>query len=461
MISNDLINLLPPPWPEELTTTIRESLLASGRTIVVLDDDPTGTQTVYDVPVLTQFDEATLTEELKTGPPVLFLMTNSRSMTSQESASLHAQIINALKSAATAVGRSVEVISRSDSTLRGHFPLETDIIADLWPEQSELVLLMPFFLEGVRLTIQGQHYVGEGDQLTPAHETPFASDPVFGFAHSNMPDYVEEKTNGRIGAKDVVLIPIDVIREQGPGGVCEILNNAPAGSVCVADGVSDKDAQVVSLAVGQCTRTVLARVAASYVRARSGLAQKPLLSHDELSEGVHAGGLVVVGSHVPKTTAQLGALLKGKPECDSIELPVGEVLEDAEKIGAEISQRIDQSLESGNNAILFTSRDLVLGGDDADNLRISKAVSLALVSIVKQLSIRPKFLIAKGGITSSDIATEALQVRRAMVAGSILPGVPVWKLGPETRFPEMHYVIFPGNVGGDDALLSAVQKLSP
>jgi uncharacterized protein YgbK (DUF1537 family) len=69
-------------------------------------------------------------------------------------------------------------------------------------------------------------------------------------------------------------------------------------------------------------------------------------------------------------------------------------------------------------------------------------------------------LIAKGGITSSDIATKSLKVKLAMVAGSILPGVPVWKLGEESLFPGMHYVIFPGNVGGDDALSLAVAKFA-
>jgi uncharacterized protein YgbK (DUF1537 family) len=459
-MNNELVQNLPPEWPHELTGPIRESLLCSGRTIVVLDDDPTGTQTVYDVPVLTCFDVETLTQELATQPPLLFVLTNSRSMTGSESKQLHQTIIAALKRAAATTNRDVELISRSDSTLRGHYPLETDVIADHWPEQSELVLMMPFFQEGVRLTISGQHYVGEGDALIPAHETPFAQDAVFGFKKSYLPSYVEEKTSGRVLADDIVLIPIEVIRNDGPDGVCQILDDAPAGSVCVADGVTDKDAQVVAMAVGQSSRTILARVAASYVRARSGLAQRELLTKAQLSCESETGGLVVVGSHVPKTTAQLNALLNGDNECNSIELSVDDVLQDAESTVALIKKQIEDSLAMGQNVVLYTSRKLVEGDGDVDNLKISQAVSGALVGIVQQLEIRPRFLIAKGGITSSDIATKALGTKRAMVAGSILPGVPVWKLGDETRFPGMHYVIFPGNVGGDDALLKAFQKLS-
>jgi uncharacterized protein YgbK (DUF1537 family) len=41
-----------------------------------------------------------------------------------------------------------------------------------------------------------------------------------------------------------------------------------------------------------------------------------------------------------------------------------------------------------------------------------------------------------------------------------LPGIPVWQLGEESRFPGMNYVVFPGNVGGADALLHAYQKLT-
>ena len=69
-------------------------------------------------------------------------------------------------------------------------------------------------------------------------------------------------------------------------------------------------------------------------------------------------------------------------------------------------------------------------------------------------------MIAKGGITSSDVATRGLGVKRALVRGQLLPGVPVWRLGAEARFPGIDYVVFPGNVGSDTALADAVQQLS-
>ena len=459
-MQHPLIAKLAPEWPQDLAGTIRESLISSGRTIVVLDDDPTGTQTVHDVPVLARFDIPTLQQEFNNQTPVVFLTTNSRSMSPEKSKALHKEIINSLRDAAKNSGRELEVISRSDSTLRGHFPLETDVIAEHWPEQSDIVLLMPFFQEGMRLTIHGQHYVGENNRLIPAHQTPFANDRVFGFAHSQMAEYVEEKTQGRISAEDVVLIPIRLIRETGPDGVVNVLESAPSGAVCVADSVTDRDAQVVALAVAQCGRRILARVAASYVRARSGLQPTPLLTSAQLTNESPNGGLVIVGSHVPKTTSQLDQLVKSGLEVVAIELPITEVLDSTDGPIDKISNQINKSLENGNNVVLYTSRDVVVANTDEQNLEISESVSSALVDIVRKIEVRPKFLVAKGGITSSDIAMKAIKVERAIVAGSILPGVPVWRLGDETRFSGLHYVVFPGNVGNDEALLDVVRKLS-
>jgi uncharacterized protein YgbK (DUF1537 family) len=411
--------------------------------------------------VLTVYDAQRLESVLREAPAVIFLLTNSRSMTCDETRAFHERLVGDLKTASLNSNREIEIISRSDSTLRGHYPIETDVIVDCWPEQTDLVLLMPFFLEGGRLTINGQHYVQENDRLVPAHETPFANDAVFGFKHSYMPKYVEEKTRGKVTAKEVIEIPVEEIR-KGPDLVCQILDSAPNGSVCVADGVVDSDAQIVATAVGQSKRKILARVAASYVRARAGLEKRPLLSSKDLlgDEASQAdGGLIIVGSHVPKSTAQLSYLLEHSPSANSIELPVSDVLDSEAKTIAEVTSQVNKGMKAGKNVILFTSRSLAIGSDDAENLRISKAVSSALVFIVQQLTNRPKFLVAKGGITSSDIATEALGVERATVVGSILPGVPVWRLGDESKFPKLNYVIFPGNVGGDAALHEVLLKL--
>lgn len=447
-----------PEWPEPLVESIRKTLLESQRTIVVLDDDPTGTQTVFDVPVLTSFDEQDILSLVAAQPPVFFLLTNSRAMAEQETQRLHLDLAKRLQSVAKQTGRHLEVISRSDSTLRGHYPLETDTLSAAWPGLADLTLVMPFFAEGGRLTIDGQHFVCQGEQQTPAHETPFAQDPVFGYQNSFLPKWVEEKTKGRVAEKDVVVISLHDIRSGGPDRVKSVLDDAAPNAVVVADAVTDQDAYVVADGVGRSHRKIMARTAASYVRARVGLERQPLMSRSDL-RGEGQGGLTVVGSHVPKSTAQLAALQNGISDLVAIEIKIDAVLAGAEKVVTKIVAAVNDHLANDRDIVLFTSRELKTGVSDQENLKISNVVSRCVSDIVGKISTRPRYLIGKGGITSSDLATKSLRVKLATVAGSILPGVPVWRLGKESRFPGLNYVIFPGNVGDDSALLTAVEKL--
>lgn len=71
----------------------------------------------------------------------------------------------------------------------------------------------------------------------------------------------------------------------------------------------------------------------------------------------------------------------------------------------------------------------------------------------------PSFIIGKGGITSSEIGTKALKVKKALVLGQVLKGIPVWLTDSESKFPNMPYVIFPGNVGDENALFDVVSLL--
>jgi len=109
-----------PEWPHDLTDEIRTELVGSRRTLVALDDDPTGTQTVHDVPVLTVYDLESLTEVIEDiQPPLLFILTNSRSLAEYQTQEMHATIAERLNVVAQTTGQQIELISRSDSTLRG------------------------------------------------------------------------------------------------------------------------------------------------------------------------------------------------------------------------------------------------------------------------------------------------------------------------------------------------------
>ncbi len=108
-----------------------------------------------------------------------------------------------------------------------------------------------------------------------------------------------------------------------------------------------------------------------------------------------------------------------------------------------------------------TSRKLVTGADADASLELSRAVSTAVVEVVRGIIERtvPRFVLAKGGITSSDVAARGLEIRHAVAVGPMLPGiVSLWVAqdGPAAGIP---YVVFPGNVGDETSLTTVVARL--
>lgn len=452
---------LPPVWPEDVKPRIRELLAKRPRhKLVVLDDDPTGTQTVHDVPVLTTWEPEALAREFESEGHCFYVLTNSRSLVAEDAQTLVEGVATSLSQVLKQRGdRDVALpVTRSDSTLRGHFPLETDVLSEqLGPFDATLII--PYFEAGGRYTIHDVHYVAEGDKLTPAAETPFAKDAVFGYQNSNLRDWVQEKTRGRVQAAEVASVSLDAIRKGGPEAVCAQLMSLTPGSTCIVNAAALRDMDVFALGLlmaESAGKRYLLRSAAQIVAARLGLEQRPLLTAEDLGTNGPGGGLIIVGSYVPKTTEQLSRLLEGS-DITRIELSVPDLLNGS---GIDVAlASVETALRANQDVVVFTSRDLITGSDASANLRIGNSVSAALVELVQRLTVRPRYLIAKGGITSSDVATKGLGLKRGIVAGQILPGIPVWRVGEETRFPGMPYIVFPGNVGGPDALLEVVTKL--
>ncbi|TVR51979.1 MAG: hypothetical protein EA425_05840 [Puniceicoccaceae bacterium] len=454
---------LPPPHPEDPLPLIRALSARLARTVVVLDDDPTGTQTIHDLPVLTTWDREALAAEFSRGTPLFYILTNSRSLPTAEAVTLTREIAAALRDAAQATGRRFDVISRSDSTLRGHYPAETDALADCLGPFDALVLC-PFFAAGGRITLSDTHYVREGDRLVPAAATPFARDAAFGYRNSHLPAWVEEKTAGRIPATAVASIPVETIRTGGPEAVASGLRSSASGQVFILNAATPRDVEtaMAGLLLAQIDGCrILFRSGAQLVAARGAIAPRPPLRPDEIADPSGRGGLVVVGSYVPKTTAQLNHLLAAGL-CQPLEIDVTALGPDpaVDPLIRATLERCEALLAGDRLPLVFTSRSLVTGSTPEESLAINRRVSRGLVHLVRSLRTRPRWLIAKGGITSSDCATAGLGVRRADVLGQLLPGIPVWRCGPETCFPGLGYVVFPGNVGGDDALTEAVRKLS-
>ena len=460
----------------DLASAIASRVASDDQTVVVLDDDPTGTQTVYDLPVLTEWSGSTIEREFGRGTAAFYVMTNSRSLGPDGAAEVNRTIARRLLKAARTHGRRLSIISRSDSTLRGHYPLEIDVLAETLGG-ADGQIIVPFFAEGGRLTINDVHYVAEGDQLIPAAQTPFARDAAFGFTQSNLLDYVQEKTGGRIQREDVVSITLEDLRGSNAGGdnvepserVRAKLSKLTNMQACIVNAVTLRDMQLFALGLldseSKDKKQFLVRSAASFVQARIGLPKRPILDARVINSSGRSvamhGGLMVVGSYVPKTTSQLGLLLQ-LDGLEKIEINVADLVDESKRgntIDA-ILERVEKAIGSGTNTVVYTSRTLVTGSTPSESLAIGNAVSDGLVTIVSRLQSQPRFIIAKGGITSSDVATKGLGIRRAMVLGQAAPGIPVWSIGKEGKFPGMSYVVFPGNVGGEDELAKLVERLS-
>ena len=108
--------------------------MATRPKVIVLDDDPTGSQTVHSCLLLTKWDVPTLLEGLRDPSPIFFVLTNTRALTSQDAAAVTREACRNLRAALEQQPTgSWVVVSRSDSTLRGHYPVETDVINEAAP----------------------------------------------------------------------------------------------------------------------------------------------------------------------------------------------------------------------------------------------------------------------------------------------------------------------------------------
>ncbi|MEQ8878556.1 MAG: four-carbon acid sugar kinase family protein [Cyclobacteriaceae bacterium] len=458
MLKENLFNQLPKNY-----TTWSESTASFEEAIVVLDDDPTGTQTVNDVPVLTNWEITTIEEEFSKDTKLFFILTNSRSLKEADTTALHQELSKNLIQASKNANRPFIVVSRSDSTLRGHFPLEPKVLGKALFNEPFLTILIPSFFEGGRYTIGNVHYVEEEDQLIPAGETPFAKDNAFGFSESNLYDWACEK-DPSLTKNDIFDLSIAELRTWKKKDVVDKVIKNVQKKVLIVNACNYQDlerfASVLKTALQVAPFNLVFRSAASIVPILGNVKRKPVLTGSEISEQGKAG-LIIVGSYVPKTSDQLNELLKHS-SVTGFEISVERLLDDDTRAQEliRISNQISELIRDGKSVVAYTSRELHSGKTKEENISIINTVSSGVVQIVRNLTERPGYLIAKGGITSSDIATKSLGIQRAMIMGQALPGIPVWKSGPESKFPDLPYIIFPGNVGTKNSLLELYNKLT-
>jgi len=501
-------------------------LAAANQKLVVVDDDPTGTQTVHGIRVYMDWSVDTLFRALSRPDEVFYVSTNSRALPPPEMRALTQQLGANLRTAtrklAGETGNKMPLLlaSRSDSTLRGHFPEEIDALLEGYGLPADGVIIAPALFEAGRYTIDDIHWVDLGDRIVPAAETEFAKDPAFGYTKSDLKEWVEEKTKGRWKANEVLSLSLETLRVGGVPGALEVFLRAEGGVPIVVNAACYEDLETAVLALIQAEergKRFAYRSAACFVKVRGGFVDRPLLTAAELGIGQTPGvatfttgavanlpsgaadaghgatsnfpsyaaatstqgatpsiieesrnrsergataGLVVVGSYVGKTGRQLDQLLKAVP-CEALELQVGRIAE-GDSAGAEevkrVAQAADRALEAGRTAVVYTSRK-VRQLEGKEFLEFGNRVMMALCSVVQLVGKRPSFVVAKGGITSIEIARTGMGVKEAYVPGQIAKGVPLWQLGPESKWPGIPYVVFPGNVGDDFTLAEVVRAL--
>lgn len=467
-----ILNRYPGLVPSRADSAVESARCGFCRKIIVLDDDPTGIQTVHGVSVYTDWSKESIQMGFAEPGSMFYLLTNSRSFSQQKTETVHREIGRTIAEVSRETGVAYVVVSRGDSTLRGHYPAETEALRTAIEQEGHLTfdgeIICPFFPEGGRYTIGDIHYVREGEMLVPAGETEFAMDASFGYHSSNLVDWCIEKYAGGLTAGQITTIPLELLQTGNIDAVTNLLLNACDFGKVVVNATTYSDLKLFCAAYFQALRQgkeFLFRTGAALPKVLGGISDRPLLTQKELvSADCVRGGVVLVGSHVKKTSQQLEVLREQMPGIHFIVFDQHRVLEPDGLLHEKqrVVRETERAIEAGVTAVVHTRRerlDIPCGNAD-QQLEMSTAISDALTGVIGALEVQPRFIVAKGGITSSDVGTKALQVKRADVAGQILPGIPVWKTGRESKFPGLPLVIFPGNVGDADALLRIVTTLA-
>lgn len=402
--------------------------------MVVFDDDPTGIQTVHGCLLLTQWDDETLEKAFTDDVPFFYILTNTRAMTAADACQRMRDAVESVLRVNARHGYRLICVSRSDSCLRGHFPLETDIMRHTLESHGVKVWkktpFAPAFIESGRVTIGGIHYMRDGDRLIPVSETEFARDNVFGYSTSCLRDYILEK-----------------------GGNPDDYDIVDADSYTQLDEYRDR----LFEATADWDGAVVIRSSSSLPRSISGIADKPLLSPADLMIPPGGCGTIIVGSHVKKTTEQLNHLLDMEGTA-GIELPIDAILDNAEQLRHDVLMKMREMAAEGKTPVVYTSRKEVRIADAEKRQALGQKVSAFLVSLVSMMDYRPAYLVAKGGITSHDILTHGLNVSMARVMGQAINSVPC--IMTEKDGHNLPYIIFPGNVGNASSLAEIYRKMS-
>ena len=373
--------------------------MREGWKVVVLDDDPTGMQTVHGNWMITRWNEENISIALEDSVPFFYVLTNSRAETPRRVGSMIEEIVKRIFSVNQRFGYKLPFISRSDSTLRSHFPLEVETICQVI-EQSEggapdAFFVAPQYFECGRITYGGTHYLSEGGVDTPTSETEFATDSVFPYETSFLPDYIQAKSDGRIAADSVKSVSVDLLDGNHDASLDVLLKSLDGREAVVVNAVSYAQMNVFCQAVWRSVaegKRFTFYSAASFVKSFAGVPDRPLLGKEIISKP--GAGAVFIGSHVKRTSDQLNELLKNDA-VEGIEVDVRLISEGRLRLKS-ILDRMRAAVESNKTPIIYTSREEIVDMDPDARQALGKQVSDCLVLIAKQLPFTPQFCHRKG-----------------------------------------------------------------
>ena len=160
--------------------------------LVVLDDDPTGVQTLAGVRVLLAWDAPRIGSALS-GRSAVHLITNTRALRVERVQPL---VEDAARAALDGVP-DARIVLRGDSTLRGHLLEEylgvREVISPrCWP----VLLLVPALPSAGRVTVDGVHLFERNGVRTPLHETEYARDGIFSYDSARLLEWAEQRSGG-------------------------------------------------------------------------------------------------------------------------------------------------------------------------------------------------------------------------------------------------------------------------
>ncbi|MGF3057162.1 four-carbon acid sugar kinase family protein [Microbacterium sp. YY-01] len=405
---------------------------------LILDDDPTGTQSASDVTVLLRWDADIIAETLR-NHDAAYVLTNTRAVDEAEAVRLLTSIRNDRDQAAEELGEPIQIVLRGDSTLRGHVFAETEVFAT----SNDVVVFLPAFPQGGRTTIDGMHYVHLDGKNIPAHDSEYADDPVFPFDSGYLPEYVAARSS-----RPTQTVPLAQVRS---GALRNVLGSVAPGTVVLPDAETDDDIRLAADAIRQAWEagaSVVVRSASPLAAAIAGVESSGLLPHPVTEAS--AATLLVCGSHTEGATRQLNqaALQWGEAVTVNTEAALADTRVEAQRL----TELLTTQLTDSGYAAVASDRHRRA---EHNTLEHGERVMDTLTRVVAEVRNSVATVVSKGGITSADVARIGLGADRAHVRGQVLTGVSVWDLAtPEGT--AITYVVVPGNVGDPATIVDAL-----